>query len=179
MPVPHLRADEVPGSHFLRAQLHGIVQKRLELDFPVAQNVRVGGAALAVLVQKIGKHPVVVFLGKIDGVVGNVDLIADGLYVLPVLGGGAGAVLVLFLPVFHENAHHVVALLLQQQRRHRAVYAAGHADDNSFHVGHASCSQSGSSRFSTCRSTCRAISSTGWSPLTTIKRCRSLLINSS
>ena len=59
------------------------------------------------------------------------------------------------------------------------IYAAGHADDNSFHVGHASCSQSGSSRFSTCCSTCRAISSTGWSPLTTIKRCRSLLINSS
>ncbi len=174
MPAAHLRLHEVPGSHAACAQLERVVQKRAELDLAVAQHVGVGRAAAPVLVQKIGKDPVVIFLFKVDGIAGDADGIAYALHVVPVVGGGAGAVFVLLVPVFHEHAHHVVALPLEQQRRHGAVHPAGHAHHDSLHPGFLplQARRSGSRRSSTASSASLATSSTPRAASTTTKRRR-------
>ena len=56
-------AGVVAGGDFFGAQAHGVVQKGLELDFGVAQHVRVGRAAGLIFAQKLGKHAVFVVGG--------------------------------------------------------------------------------------------------------------------
>ena len=43
------------GGQFVRAQFERLVQKRLELDFLVAQNIGIGRTPRLVLLQEIGK----------------------------------------------------------------------------------------------------------------------------
>jgi hypothetical protein len=54
------------GGDFLGPQAHGVVQKRLELDLGVAQDVGVGRAPSLVFAHKLGKNPVFVIGRKID-----------------------------------------------------------------------------------------------------------------
>ena len=127
-----IRAHKVPGRHTGRPQRHGKVQKSLKLDFPVAQHVRIGGTSCPVFLQEIGKNPIPVFFGEIDAVIRNTDQVADIPHIPPVFLRGAGAVDILFLPVFHENAHNVITLLLQKQGRNRGIHASAHADYDAF-----------------------------------------------
>lgn len=62
----------------------------------------------------------------------NAQLIADRLRIGKVGGGGAVFLAVVFLPVLHEQAFHLIPLLQQQVRGDRGVDAAGHADDHFF-----------------------------------------------
>ena len=129
-PARPVCAHEMAGGHFFRPQLHGEIQKRLEFDFPVAQHIRVGGTSRPVFIEKQGKHAVFIFLGKIHGVIGNINAFAHVLHIPPIAFGGANAVFILLLPIFHKNANHIIALALEQQRGNRAVHAAGHSNDH-------------------------------------------------
>jgi len=57
----------VAGSNIVRAQGDSVVQKRLEFDFLVAEDVRVGGATGLVFSQKMFEYPVPVLSSKIGG----------------------------------------------------------------------------------------------------------------
>ena len=122
------QATEMAGGDVVRAAAHGVVQKGAELDLRVAEYVRIGRAAAAVLLQEVGEDAVPVAPGEVHAVIGDADLVADLPHVVVIGGGGADAVLVLLLPVLHEHAHDLVALFLQQQRGDGGVHAAGHAD---------------------------------------------------
>ena len=107
---------------------HGEIQKRLEFDLRVAEDVRIGGAARGIFRKEVGEDPLLILLREVDRIVGDVQRFADPAHVLEVLLRRAGAVQV--LPVAHEDAGHLIALLLQEQSRHGAVHAAGQAHDH-------------------------------------------------
>jgi hypothetical protein len=51
----------VAGGDQVGAQRHGVVEEGLELDFGIAQHVRVRRAASLVFAQEVGEHAVLVF----------------------------------------------------------------------------------------------------------------------
>ena len=130
-PVALFNAREMTGGQLLRAQRHGEIEKRRELDLAVAQNVRIGRSASFVFGKKMRKHAVHIFLGIVDRIIRNADRIADVSDVRPILLTGADAVFVLFFPVVHKYADDVVSLALQKIRGNRGIHAAGHADNDS------------------------------------------------
>lgn len=103
---------------------HGVVQKRLELDFGIAQNIWVGGAAGRVLLQELGKDAVFVLGGKVHGLQLNAKGVGHGGSIEKVLPGRAVLALVVVFPVLHENADHPVAPLFEQPGAHRRVNPA-------------------------------------------------------
>ena len=68
----------VAGGNAFRAERARFVQKGLELDFPIAQHVRIGGAAGTILGQEVLENGGPVLSGKITCVEGNVQAGADG-----------------------------------------------------------------------------------------------------
>ncbi len=125
--VARLTPDIVAGGDPLGAQSTGVVEESPELDFGVAQDVRVGGSAATVFVQKIAEHPFPIFGGEADLMQGNAQRVANRACVLQILGGGTVTGFVGILPIFHEHAMHIVALFDQQQGGHRGIHAAGQA----------------------------------------------------
>src|ERR1043165_9481795 len=55
----------VTGGDLLRAEPHGMVEERLELDLGVAQHVGIWRAPGRVLAQEFGEHPVLVLGGEV------------------------------------------------------------------------------------------------------------------
>ena len=119
------------GGNFFGPQTHGVVQERLELDFGVAQNVRVGCAARLIFAQKLGKDALFIFRSEID--VFNVDAnhVGHGRSIDKIDVGRAVLAVVVIFPVFHEDADHLVPLLFQQVGRDRGIHTATQAHHNS------------------------------------------------
>ena len=119
------------GRNFVRADLHRVIQKRLELDFGVAQNVGVGRAAGLVFAQKFSEHAVFVVGGKVDVFDLDADHVGNrcGVYKVDVRRAIAHIIItrpcgsVVVFPVLHEDADDLVALLFEQIRGHRRVHA--------------------------------------------------------
>ena len=126
-------AHIVPGGDVVGAEVFGgKLEEGFKLDLFIAQNIRVRRAAGFVLFQEELKDVIPIFGGKVNGVQFNAQLIADRLRIGKVGGGGAVFLAVVFLPVLHEQAFHLIPLLQQQVRGDRGVDAAGHADDHFF-----------------------------------------------
>ena len=122
------------GRDALGAQRHRVVEEGLELDLGVAQHVGIGRAARLVLGEETREHAVAVFGGEVDRLDLDADLLGDRHRVDQVLARGAVLVVVVVLPVLHEEADHVVARALQQERGDGGIDSAGEADDD-FHGG--------------------------------------------
>ncbi|MNP04231.1 hypothetical protein D3C76_961400 [compost metagenome] len=75
-------AGVVAGCHIISSKRKSFVQKFTEFDLPVAHDIRVWRAPLFVFLKKICKYFIVVFFLKIDGIVRDVDLLADTSYIL-------------------------------------------------------------------------------------------------
>jgi hypothetical protein len=110
-----------------------VVEERLELDLGIAEHVRVRRAAGAVLGEEGREDAVLVFGGEID----RLDLDADALghrdRVHQVLARRAVLVIVVVLPVLHEEADDVVPRALEQQRGDGRVHSSRQSDDD-FHA---------------------------------------------
>ena len=89
-----------------------MVQKGFELDFAVAQDVGVWGAASRIFFQKHREHPVFVFAGEVHGFNVHAHYVGHAGSVQPVLPAGTIFRVVIVFPVFHEKTNHVVTLLL-------------------------------------------------------------------
>ena len=127
-------AHVMAGGDQVGAEHQRVVEERLELDFPVAQDVRVRRAPGLVLGQEVLEHVVPVLGGEVGRVQVDAQLVADGLRVREVFPGGAVFGAVVLFPVLHEQAFDLVALLLQEQGGDGGVHASGHADDDAFAV---------------------------------------------
>ena len=112
------------------AQHQRIIQEGLELDFPVAQDVRVGRAPRLVLLEKVLKNIVPVLGGEVCGVQLDAEAIGDGLGVGQVFPGSTVLGAIVLVPVLHEQSLDLIALLDQQGRRDGRVDTAGHADND-------------------------------------------------
>src|SRR5690606_29373886 len=122
-------ASVVTRCHPFGTEPTRMVVTNTKLDLAIAQHVRIGRAAMAILVEEITEDALAILAGETHLVQRNAELLANVARVLIVLGSGAVAVLVL-VPVAHEQALHVVTLLLQQVSGDGRVDAAGHADDD-------------------------------------------------
>ena len=69
----------VPRSHPLRAERLGVVLENVELDFPVAQHVRVRRAPRLVFGEKVLEYGVPVFCGEVRCLQGNLQAIGHSL----------------------------------------------------------------------------------------------------
>ena len=101
-------------SNEVGAQLNGVIQKRGEFDFRVAQHVRVWRPARIVFMQKRGKNAIAIFLGKVHDLDIDTENIGHAHDVDQILTGAAIFVRIVVLPVLHEQADDAIALLFEQ-----------------------------------------------------------------
>ena len=110
------------GGHIICTGRKSKLQKSTELDLTVAQYIGVGRTAAAIFLQKIRKYSLPIFFGKVHGIIGDVQLLANLADILIILFCGARTVL--FLPVFHKHGGDIVPLPLQKHSGSGAVYSA-------------------------------------------------------
>ena len=134
--APVQAPDVVAGGYQVGAEDFGIFKEHLKLDFPIAQNVRIGSTPRSVFRQEIFEDVVPVLGGEVGGVQTDAEFFAYRLRVRQIGFGGAVLGTVVLVPVFHEQALHPVTLFLQQQGGYRRIHAAGHADHDKGLVHH-------------------------------------------
>jgi hypothetical protein len=122
----------VAGGDARRAQAHRVVEERPELDLGVAQHVGVRGAAGRVFGEEGAEHALLVLRREIHDLEVDADHLCDRRAVDEVLPGRAVLVIVVVLPILHEQADHVEALLPEEERGDRRVDAARHAHHDLF-----------------------------------------------
>ena len=122
--------------NFFGPQPHGMVEKRFELDFGVAQNVGVGRTPALVFAQELGKHAVFVVCRKIDVLDLDADDVGHRSGVDEVNVGRAVFAVVVIFPVLHEDADDLVALLLEQPGADRGIHSATESDDDTLFACH-------------------------------------------
>ena len=120
-------AGIVASGDVLRTQSHGMVKKRLELDLGIAQHVRIRRAPGGVLAQEFAEHAILVLNGEIHHLQVDADDIGNGGNVNQILARGAVFVIIIVLPVLHEQAGDLMAGTLEQQRGHSRIHATRHA----------------------------------------------------
>src|SRR5258708_67992 len=128
--VALLDARVMPGGDALGAQRDGVIEERLELDLGVAQHVGIGRAPGLVFGEEGREDALAVLGGKVHRLDLDADALGDRDRIDEVLPRGAILVVVVVLPVLHEEADHVVAGALQQERGHGRIDASGEADDD-------------------------------------------------
>src|SRR5258708_2340818 len=109
-----------------------MVWDRVECDFSMAPDVRVGRAACRIFREEGAEGARVVWRRKVHRLELDSDHLGDRGAVDEILPRRAVLVVVLLLPVLHEKADHVEAPALQEQRGDRRVHAARHAHDYAF-----------------------------------------------
>lgn len=123
-------AHVVASSNQVGTEDHRVVEERLELDLAVTQDVRVRCAAGLVFGQEVLEHVVPVLGGEVGGVQLDADFVAEGLGIRQVVHGGAIFRSIVFFPVLHEQAFHLITLLHEQNGGNGRIHAAGHTDDD-------------------------------------------------
>ena len=98
------------GRDAVGAERQRVVEERAELDLAVAQHVGVGRAAGAVLGEEVREHALAVLGGEVDRLELDAEHVGDRRRVDQVLARRAVLVVVVVLPVLHEDADDVVAL---------------------------------------------------------------------
>ena len=126
----------VTGGDACCTELHGVIEKGAELDFGIAQHIRIGRATGRVLTQKFCEHPLFVFGGKVHRFQFNADDIGYRSAIDQILTGGTVFIVVIVFPVLHKETDDFIAGTLEQQRRHGGIDATGHADHDAL-SGHA------------------------------------------
>src|SRR5690348_8887934 len=123
-----VHAGVVSCGDFLGAQRVGLVQKGLELDLAIAQNIGIGRAPGAVFGEEMREYAVPVSRREVACMERYAEPAAHRHGILAVGIGGAGPGTIIFLPVLHEQTLDVVPGLLQQQGRDGRIDAAGNAE---------------------------------------------------
>ena len=130
MAVDVAAAHIVAGGNQVGAEHQGVIEKGFELDFAIAEDVRVRRASGFVLGQKVLEDVIPVLSGKVGGVQLDADAVAYRLSIGQVIHGRAVVRAVVFLPVLHEQAFHLITLLHEQNGGNGRIHAAGHTDDD-------------------------------------------------
>jgi hypothetical protein len=125
----------VAGRDLLRAQAQGVIEEGLELDFRVAQHVGVGRSSRLVLAEELRKDAVLVVSREVDVLDLDAQHVGHAGRIEEVLARRAVFVVIVVLPVLHEDRDDLVALLLQQVCRDGGVDPAGQPDDDTLLPG--------------------------------------------
>ena len=108
----------------IRSQLLGSIAEQVKLDFAVAEDIGVGGAAGGVLRKHVLDDALPIRVRQIDDLEGDAQVLGDQQGVIGVVHPWAGVVdgHGVVDPVPHEQADDFVALGQKQVSRHAAVY---------------------------------------------------------
>ena len=120
------------GSNLFGPQRHGMIEKCLEFDFRIAQDIRIGSSPCFILPKELGKNPILVFGRKIDHFNINTDHIGNGNRVKPVLPGRTIFAVIIIFPVFHEKPDDFITLFLKQPGRYGRIHSTRHANYHLF-----------------------------------------------
>lgn len=82
--------------HKISVHIHGKIQKSFEFDFIIAHNVGIGRTAIFQLIQKILKNTLLIFLLKVYIEIRNLQIFANGFYILKIFLGSTHAVFIGF-----------------------------------------------------------------------------------
>ena len=123
-------AAVMTGGDQVGAQSQGVIEKGLELDLAVTEDIRIRRAPGLVFGQKVLEYVIPVLGGKVGGMQPDAQPVSDRLGVGQVVLGGAVFGAVILVPVLHEQAFDLIPLLQQQGRRNRGINTAGHADNH-------------------------------------------------
>ena len=100
----------VTGCNFFCAKSHRMVQKCLEFNFRIAQNIRIGRPSSDVFFQKLCKNAVLVISSEVDVLNFNAQNVSNRHRVNKIFVGRTVGVVVVVLPIFHEQSVHFVPL---------------------------------------------------------------------
>ncbi len=118
----------MPGGDQVGAQAHRMIEKGLELDLGIAQHIGIRRAAGLVLAQEFGEHAVPVFGGEVHRLQFDADHFSGGCRIQEVLTRRAVGIVVVILPVLHEQAQDIEPGLSQHPCRDRGIDPSGHPD---------------------------------------------------
>ena len=114
----------VTRSDIIGTQLESLLEKDIELDFAITQDVGIGRAALLILRKHIIDHPASILLREIYKAEWDIQSLSDqfgkNLVIVPRTIALQRARRI--VPITHKEAYDIVPLLLQQIRRHRRVH---------------------------------------------------------
>ena len=120
----------VSGCDSVGAQLGSGLPEEVKLDFPVAEDIRVGSSTGGILGEHVVHDPLLVRVGKVDDLEGNAQMLGDEQGVVGIVHPGTGVVQSdrVVDPVAHEDANDLVPLLLEKPSGDTAVHATGKSD---------------------------------------------------
>ena len=107
----------------LCAQAQCMVQKRFEFDLGIAEHIRIGCAASFIFTQKIAEYAILILGAEIDCFDIQSNDIGDSQHIQKILACGT-RLIILVIPVFHEQAGDAIALLFEQQGGDSRIHAA-------------------------------------------------------
>ena len=131
-PVVFTNPRIVSGRNPLCPKRNGVIQKRLEFDLGITQNVRVGCPARFIFLKEFRKNPFFVLSREIYHFNVDTDHIRDSNGIEPILPCRTIFIIVIVFPVFHEKPDHFITLFFKQPCRDRRIDATGHADHHFF-----------------------------------------------
>ncbi len=120
------------GGNVIGADFRGIIAEDTEFYLTIAENVGVRRSAERIFFHEMRKDVVVIFFGKIYGVVGYPYRGTNAPNVGIVLFGSATTVFVGLAPVIHKKSDNVVTLLFEKKSRYAAVHPSAHTYDYGF-----------------------------------------------
>ena len=96
------------------------LQKCIELDFTIAEHIRVRSPALGILVEHVIDHALTIFITQVNEIERDTDFPRDHLGHEPVFFPLAVSMqsTLRIMPVLHEHGKYVITLLLQKQSSH-------------------------------------------------------------
>ena len=122
-----LTAAVMAGGDHVRTHPFRSLEEGVELDLPVAQDVRIGCAAMLIFIEHIVHDPLAIFLGKVHEIERNTYLpgyhLGHETVLLPLAVPVQGRIRI--VPVLHEHRKHVIPLLLEQQGGDTGVDSSG------------------------------------------------------
>ena len=120
----------MPCRHHIRAQLLSRLQEGVELDFPVAEHIRVWGASGFIFAEHIVHHPLSVLVAEVNEIEGYAYFsrhhLRDEAVFLPFAVSVKGACGV--VPVLHEQGEYIVSGPLQKQGCDAGIDSSGESN---------------------------------------------------
>jgi len=115
-----MASGDIVGSSF-----KDLVKENVKFDFPVAEDVGIGGAPSLVFAEHVVDHPFPVVFAQVDDPEGDVQFFGDHFrnqgVVFPGAGAGKGTCTV--VPIDHKESRNLMSLLFQQECGHTGIYS--------------------------------------------------------
>ena len=103
--------------YIIRTEFLGTFEEGVELDLPVAQDIRIRSASFLIFIEHVVDHPLPIFLAQVYKIKRDAylsrDKFSDKAILLPLAVSMQGSRCI--MPVLHEKCKYIIALLLEHK----------------------------------------------------------------